>query len=253
MNIVKYCLIIVAFFATSVNAASYEASIHFTHRVVLSVPVSGQIAKVNVNKGDQFKKGDILLALNKIPFEAAVQEAQAQVHKTQALQREADRDHQHLIELFDRGVLSKVELENGELNLQRATADYNAAQSKLTQAKYNLQHSAIEAPFDGIALDVRVKTHESVNNAVNVMPLITIAEKNKYTAMANVPLSVVKNLDINNKAKISVGKKSYSGLVSAIAYEPVATKKQDKLYEVQVNFKIIGKLLRAGENASISF
>lgn len=253
MNIVKYCLLPFAFLTTSAFAASYDANIQFAQKVVLSVSVTGEVATVNVKKGDQFKAGDILLSLNKIPFEASVQEAQARVSKTQALQQEADRDHQHLVELFERGVLSKVELENAELKLQRATADLEAAKSKLTQTKYNLEHSVIAAPFDGLVLDIRVRPHESVNNAVSVMPLITIAERTKYTATTLAPLSAVNKLKINSKAKVSVGNKKYSGTVSGIAYEPSKNGKKENMYEVQVEFKSIGKIIRAGENASVSF
>lgn len=254
MNTVKQTvlLFLLLIFSISAYAAPYDAKIQFTQRIVLSVPVSGEIAQVNINRGDQFKSGDVLLALNKVPFEASVQKAQAQVNSTQALLREADRDHQHLLELYDRGVLSKVELENAELKLKRATADFNAAQAKLTQANYDLQHSMITAPFDGLVLDVKVRPYESVNNLTSVMPLMTIAQLDKYTATALVPLSVANKLKLNSKASVSVSNKNYTGSVSGIAYEPVDSSKKDKLYEVRVDFDSKGKLLRAGQSASVS-
>lgn len=254
MNTIKYTMILIILltFSYTAQAAPYDAKIQFTQRVVLSVPVSGEVAQVNVNKGDQFKGGDILLSLNKVPFEASVKKAQAQVNSTQALMREADRDHKHLVELYDRGVLSKVELENAELKLKRATADFNAAEAKLTQVKYDLQHSAIAAPFDGLVLDIRVRPYESVNNVTSVTPLMSVAQLNKYTATALVPLSIVNKLKLNSKVTVSIGNKNYSGSVSGIAYEPADSAKKDNLYEVRVDFDSKGKLLRAGQSASVS-
>lgn len=254
MNTVKYTflLFISLTFSLAAQAAQYDAKIQFTHKIVLSVPVTGEVARVNVNKGDQFKTGDVLLSLNKVPFEASVQNAQAHVNRTEALQQEADRDHQHLVELFDRGVLSKVELENGELKLKRATADLNAAQAKLTQARYDLEHSSLTAPFDGLVLDILVRPHESVNNTVNVMPLITVAQTSKYTATALVPISVINKLKINSRTKLSVGNNSFTGSVTGIAFEPAENAKKDNLYEVRVDFDSGGKLLRAGQSASLS-
>lgn len=254
MKTIQYCFFALTCILASVaHAEDYSASIQFTHKVVLSVPVSGEVSSVSFNKGEQFKAGETLLALNSIPFEAAVQQARAQLSKKQALQREADRDHQHLVELFDRGVLSKVELEDAELKLTRATADRDSAQAKLTQAQYNLEHSKIKAPFDGIVLDVRVRAHESVNNAVNVMPLITIAKTNKYTATVLLPLSVTNSVKNAGKVKVSVGKSNYTGSVSGIAFEPHDASSKEKLYEVNVNFDSEGRLIRAGQSAKLNF
>ena len=238
---------------TSAHAADYNASVQFARKITLSVPVSGEVAQVNVRKGDSIKTGDTLLALNKTPFTAAVSQAEAHVSKTAAAKREADRDLQQLNELYERGVLSKVELENGQLLLQRATAEYDAAQSHLTQAKYNLEHSMLTAPFDGLVLDVRVSPFETVNNVVSVMPLMSIAEKNKYTATALVPLSVANQLKIGASGKASIGKTSYKGTVSAVSFEPQSNGKQEQRYEVQLDFDSGGKLIRAGESAQVTF
>lgn len=251
----KYPLSLISFILvfSSANAADYDANIQFAHKVTFSVPVSGEVAQVNVNKGDVVKSGDVLLSLNKIPFEAAVIQAEAHVSKAAAKQREADRDLEQLNELYERGVLSKVELENGQLHQRRAAADHNAAQAALSQAKYNLQHSTITVPFDGLVLDVRVKPFESINNVVSVMPLISVAEKNKYTATSLLSLSVANQLKIGSNSKVAIGNNSYKGTVSSIAFEPQINNKQEKRYEVQITFDSGGKLIRGGETAVVSF
>jgi len=193
------------------------------------------------------------LSLNKTPFEAAVKQAEAHVSKAAASQREADRDLEQLNELYERGVLSKVELENGQLNQRRANADHEAAQASLTQAKYNLEHSVITAPFDGLVLDVRVKPFESVNNVVSVMPLISIAEKGKYTAVTLVSLSIANQLKIGSNSQVKIGKNTYRGTVSSVAFEPQENNKQEKRYEIQIMFDSGGKLIRGGETAVVSF
>ena len=253
MNNQILCLLAFTLVPTAVHAADYDANIQFEHKITLSVPVSGEVAQVNVSRGDTIKSGDVLLALNKIPFEAAVQQAEAHVSKTAAMQREADRDLQQLNELYERGVLSKVELENGQLHLQRASADHNAAKSQLIQAKYNLEHAVIVAPFDGLVLDVRVRPFESVNNVVSVMPLMTVAEKNKYTAIVLVSRSAANQLKIGASSKVSVGKTSYKGIVSSIAFEPQQNGNKDQRYEVQIKFDSNGKVIRVGEPARVTF
>jgi len=239
--------------AAPLQAADFDARIQFAHKVILSVPVSGEIADVNVKKGDEFKTSDVLLSLNKIPFQAAVSQAESNVRKFEASRREADRDFSQLKELFDRAVLSKVELENGELALKRAEADFTAAKAALTQARYNLEHSTVLAPFNGLVLDVKVSAREMVNNAVTVMPLITVAEKNRYIATAMVPLSTVNQLQVGATSKIAMDNNTYSGKITSVAFEPADSSKSEQTYEVRVEFNSNGKTYRAGQAARITF
>lgn len=250
-SILSLIPLILAF--SSANAADYDANIQFAHKVTFSVPVSGEVSQVNVSKGDAIKSGDILLSLNQIPFEVAVRQAEAEVIKAAAKQREADRDLEQLNELYERGVLSKVELENGQLKQRHASANHSAAQASLTQAKYNREHSIITAPFDGLVIDIHVKPFEAVNNVVSVMPLISIAEKNKYSAVTLVSLSAANQLKIGANSRVNIGKNSYKGTVSSIAFEPQVNNKQEKRYEIQIMFDSGGKLIRSGETALVSF
>ena len=114
-----------------VFAAAYDANIHFAHRITLSVPVTGEIQQVNIKAGQAIRTGDVLIALDKTPFEAAVVQAQSAVTTHATEKRETGRDFEQLKELYERGVLSKVELENGELSFERAKAAYDAAQTAL--------------------------------------------------------------------------------------------------------------------------
>jgi len=85
------------------------------------------------------------------------------------------------------------------------------------------------------------------------MPLLTVAEKNKYIARALVSLSALNKLTIGSKSQVSVGNKSYGGKIASIAYEPETNSKGEKRYEVQIEFDSRGKLIRAGETARVTF
>jgi RND family efflux transporter MFP subunit len=257
MNKTRYSslvfVILAVLFISPTYGAEYDADIQFAHRVTLSVPVSGEISQVNVEPGKQINSGDILLTLNKTPFEASMRQAKANVSKYNAIQKEANRDLELLTELYDRGVLSKIDLENGQLKLQRAKADSDVAHANLTKATYNLDRASIMAPFDGWVINVKVNNYESVNNVVKVMPLITVVENGRYIARTQAPLSAVNKLKIGNKTKVIIGNQSFSGKVAAIALEPIKSDKGKKSYEVKIEFNNKKKLLRAGESARVLF
>jgi len=240
----------ITYFQTSLGA-EFDAQIQFAHRITMSLPVSGQVDVVAVKPGQNFQAGDTLLALDMVPFNSAVIQAQAEVTKRTTENREAERDYGQLKELYDRGVISAVELENGQLKYEQAKAALEAAQAHLTQAKYNLAHAAIIAPFNGWVLNVSVNKNETVNNQLQTQPLLVLAESNKYIARFQVPLSTVQKHTIGNPGAVSIGNKTFKGVISAIALEPSSEKKDRQLYVIDIEFDSKGILLRPGQAAKI--
>lgn len=101
------------------------------------MPVSGVIDTVAVAPGDAVSKDQILLTLDATPFRAAVQEAQSAVTQRQVAQQQAMRDYQQALTLYDRTVLSIVDLQNAEMRASEAVA------ALLAQAQYQLRRSCI--------------------------------------------------------------------------------------------------------------
>ncbi len=241
------------------NATVYDATVHFANRVTFSVPVSGIIKSVNVTVGQRVQAGKILVELDQIPFVAAVAQAKAEVIINTTKQTEATRDYGQAQELYDRTVLSNVELENAKLKADRATAAFNAAQAHLTLTKYNLANSKVIAPFNGLVLKIHAIENENVNNTMTSQPLIVFAAEGHYLAKAFVPLKALASLAIGKKGKITIKKKQFSGTVVSIALEPVnatlsvSIDKQEAYYEVYVEFKSDNIVLRAGQAARMEF
>jgi len=252
MNVLFYILSMFLFFSLStVSAAQYDATVQFANRVTLSMPVSGVIKSVNVVIGQHIQAGKLLVELEKIPFVAAVSKTKADVTINKTKQTEAIRDYKQAQELYDRTVLSNVELENAKLKADRATAEYDIAQAQLETAEYNLAHANVIAPFDGIVLKVHAKENETINNLLASQPLIVFAAENQYTVKI---LSKLKSLDsfaVAKTGKISIGGKQFIGTVISVGLEPVA--EQGLEYEVIVGFKAKNVVLRSGQVATVDF
>lgn len=232
-------------------AATYDSTIKFANRMVLSVPVSGQIKHVKVVPGQQVKAGDVLVALDKVPFEAAVSQARADLVTKKTMQEEAKRDYDQVRELYDRGVSSTVELENARNHHLRQEAALSAAQAVLTQASHNLKHSRIVAPVDGLILKVNARVNESINNENEYVPLIVFAEASLYKAYATVPLDAVRSLKLGQSGKVVVDGKNFKGTVTSISFEPDVEK--NNAYPVEIEFSSGNTLLQGGQTAKVEF
>ncbi len=236
----------------SVAAAEYDATVHFSRRVELGLPVSGIVARVAVRPGEHVAPGTVLVALEATPFVAAVEQAQAEVARAAATHSEAARDLRQAQELFDRTVLSAVELENAKLAAQRAAAELQRARARLKQARYELERSQLRAPFEAWVLEVRVQPQQNVVSALAAAPLVVLAAYGEFEARARVPLEVLTGLEIGRPATVRVGGRRYAGRVQGLELDPRDGGGGDGRYEVRVVFTAAERL-PVGANVKVLF
>jgi RND family efflux transporter MFP subunit len=246
--LVVYCCI-----GTNGYAADYDAVIDLSPRHELSLPVSGIITSLNVTAGQRVSRGDELLALDPVPFQAARTYAQSRVTVQQTLVTESQRDLQQQQELYDRTVLARVELENAELRVKRDVAVLENAQAQLAEADYGLKYSKLIAPFDALVLSVLVNQGQSINNALQSKTLITLARQDHYQAIFYVPAEELEKFSIGQAVTVNSDGKKYPAKISSISYQPL--KKDtiaEKTFTIACGFVVRGQALAVGTSASVN-
>jgi membrane fusion protein (multidrug efflux system) len=136
--------------------------------VSVSPNVAGRVIEVDVHNNQHVHKGDVLFRIDPAPFQAAVDEAQAQLHdaitnvgsmranyrqgqadlaaaqaKLHFAQREAARQK----ELVQEGISSQSQYDQARLAVQKA-------QAALDRAKLDLSYTVVRAAQDGIVSKV---------------------------------------------------------------------------------------------------
>ena len=114
----------------------------------LSFKTGGIIAKIGVKEGDRVKKGDILATLN-------LSEINAQVNLAITGFDKATRDYSRAKNLYADSVATLEQFQN-------AVSALDAAKSTLDIARFNLLHSEIIAPENGVILKQFVETNELI-------------------------------------------------------------------------------------------
>lgn len=246
-------LILLSLSSINAQAAIITGSIEFAHRIRLSLPVSGTVQTVNARSGQAINKGELLLNLDPILFKSSVIQATSQLIIHDADHKESKRDLDHAMELFDRGVLSSVELQKATLNEARAQARKAISEAKLQRAQYLFDNSAIISPFDGWVLDIKVRVGEIINNTLSTQVMLVIAQGDWYSAIFTLNRSTIKNLKLASTIKVNVAGKRYSGTITATDLEPDDVRTGPKArYKIHITFNSRGDLLRSGETASIN-
>jgi membrane fusion protein, multidrug efflux system len=129
----------------------------------LSFKTGGIIATINVKEGNHVKKGDLLASLNLSEIRASVDQAKNGYEK-------ALRDFTRMDNLYRD---SSISLEKK----QNAATALNVAKASLEIAQFNLTHSMIVAPENGLILKQFVKQNELVSSGY---PVFLFGSSGKY-------------------------------------------------------------------------
>jgi len=237
-------------------ALTLDAIIDFSPRIDLSLPVSGIVDKVKVSAGQHVKQGETMISLDEIPFIADRALMQSHVAFQQARLDEASRDFKHQQELYDRTVLSTVELENAELRVKRSEALLASAKARLARANYDYSVSQLKAPFDALIIAVNVNAGQAINNAMQSQILVSLVRHGYFTARFNVTAGQLENLKPGKPVKVVINDNRYAANITAISYEPVEINKGagiggEQRYTVEAGFFTDGGSMPVGKKASV--
>jgi len=183
--------------------------------------VTGQVQQAAFQEGDFVKKGQVLFTIDRRPIEAALQQAQANLMRDQALLNQAEaqllRDGanaeysqltaERQANLAGRGIVSKDLAEQSRAAseataatvkadraaVESARAQLVAQQAVVDNAKVQLGYTTITSPIDGRTGNLAVKSGNLVT--ANSTELMTIAQVEPIYVTFSVPsiqLSAVK-------------------------------------------------------------
>ncbi|AUM70545.1 efflux RND transporter periplasmic adaptor subunit [Pseudomonas fluorescens] len=132
------------------------------NKVELRAQVGGTLTEIHFKDGDIVRKGDLLFVIDPIPYEIKLAQATAQLASANARFDLAIRelDRAETLRRNDAGSVQNVDQRAAEKRAAQAAVD--EAKALVRDAKFDLDHCRITAPFTG-----RIGTHQvSVGNLV---------------------------------------------------------------------------------------
>ena len=198
-----------------VHAGEAWGVIYRDGRTSLSLPVSGVVSEILVKRGDHVQEGAELLKLDGRYAQARLDAAIANVARNRPGRDEAQRELDRAMELYDRTVLSDVELQQAKIDFAMKDAALQEAKAKEAEARLNLEYSTLKAPFDLIVLNNHVVVGQAVVNELSAEPLVEVA-RDRVIVLAS--LAPERHVDVKTGKQVSV---TYAG--KSVAGEIVAT------------------------------
>lgn len=130
-------------------AAEFVGRVEAIQTVDLRARVEGYITQVAFTEGGAVKKGELLIQLEKAPYQAKVNEAKAKVALAQASLDKALRYINRLKSVRSGGVAA-TDMDNALSAEETAKAQLQEAKASLQQTELNLGYTSITAPIGGV-------------------------------------------------------------------------------------------------------
>ena len=118
--------------------------------VEIRARVEGYLISINFTEGAFVRKGQPLYKIDPKPFEAALNQAKANLETAQAGLEKTNNDVARYQPLFARQAVSKQELDNALSAQQAAKAQVDAHKAAVAQAQLDLGYTNITSPVDGV-------------------------------------------------------------------------------------------------------
>lgn len=199
-------------------AGEAQGVLHWVDRTNLSLPVSGVVDEVSVRLGQIIKQGESLLKLDTRRVKAQLQAARSRLSRFKPGRDEAKRELDRAIELFDRTVLSEVELQQAKIDFAEKDAALQEAQAEATEAALNLEYSELKAPFELVVLNVHVIKGQAVVNRLQAIPLIEVAQNQLAVGVLIAP-SKLGSAKTGTQVTVSYAGKNLAGVISHVDYD----------------------------------
>jgi membrane fusion protein (multidrug efflux system) len=118
-------------------------------KVDLRARVQGFLGPRLFKDGDTVKEGQVVFTIEREPFEAAVDQRNAQLAAAQATSANADQQLQRTAELTRRGNAPIAQLDQRTAEQGKAKADVMEAEANLRDAQIQLSYTDIKSPITG--------------------------------------------------------------------------------------------------------
>lgn len=227
------------------QAIEVSATLDWANRRIAAFAVYGMVEKVYVNAGDRVKKDQQLAQLDQTTFINSNKKYQAQVDGIKPRLFDAKQNYDQAQELYERTVLSQVELQRAEVQFQGVEAEQAEARAELETAKWQQRRSVLTAPCDCQVTGNGMLPGMIINNENQSLAVIELAEMSVMDAIILLDKNI--NLLLKQVVQLEVAGKKYQATVIALT-----SQNEKRLARVQFRFDAVNNLF-AGQSAKVSF
>ncbi len=131
----------------------------------LTPEVSGRVVSISESMvtGGFFRKGDVLISVEKLDYQLALEQARAALTRSESELDNAHKANVRQTDLLKKQLTSDSQSDDAQNRLRVAEASLREARARLVKAERDLERTDIVAPYDGRVRNKQVDVGQFVN------------------------------------------------------------------------------------------
>ena len=209
----------------------------------------GRVLEVGAEALDRVVADQVLLRIDPLLAEVAVERAEAAVSRSRSELALARSNLKRLKGLSKRGVSSEADLEDAESGANVAAANVRDARARLTRSRDDLANKTIVARFDGVLRSFEVEIGEFVTDGEHLGELLDLSAARATVGLTDRQVVAVRSGELVEAAAAAWPGERFPGRILRVG---AAADPQSKNFPVEVEFPNVEGRLLPGMVATIA-
>lgn len=155
--------------------------------------VDGQIMRVNFKEGQNVKEGESLIEIDPRPYQALLDQMQAQLFRDQAQLRDAKLNLDRYTTLIPSGSIAQQQVDTQKALVDQLEGTVRTDQAQIETARLNIVYCHITAPFNG-RVGLRQVDPGNIIHAADTTPMLILTQLQPIAVIFTLPEDVLPNV-----------------------------------------------------------
>lgn len=198
------------------KAYDYTGIVQAQKQSTVATRLMGQVEQILVEKGDQVKKGDLLVSIRSNAIVAKEQQVEAGIAEASAAFENVETNFKRIKILYGKESATQKEFDDIKAQYKMAEARLEAAKQRRREVDEMLQYANIRSPYDGIVIDKFVNIGDMASPG---MPLLAIEAPGAFEVLSRIPESEMNLWSVDDTAtvRISSVQETVKGVITNIS------------------------------------
>jgi RND family efflux transporter MFP subunit len=160
--------------------------------------MSGVIAKLPLEEGDEVKKGDLLFRLRTQDMSLRIRQAKAGLKAAEVRLAAVEVEYGRTKRLFEKNAIDQANWDRARAEFEGARAGIEAAEANVALAKKGLTDATVRSPIDGVV----ARKLKNVGEMVTMMPptVVLVVEDHRTLELRfHLPERALKSLKVGDQ------------------------------------------------------